>query len=78
MISPGTTGTDVWGPVRDDTRLYWSRASRQGYVLRTVKGEMPEVLASEQSNISPLVLGPSDVYWIVGSGPGYEVRTLPK
>ena len=39
---------------------------------------MPEVLASEQSNISPLVLGPADVYWIVGSASGYEVRTLPK
>lgn len=78
LVSPGTSGTDVWGPVRDSTRLYWSRASRQGAVLRTVKGQTPEVLTTDQSNISPLVVGPSDIYWIVGSSSGYEVRTLPK
>jgi uncharacterized protein DUF5050 len=78
LISPGTSGIDIWRPVRDATHLYWGRSGRQGAILRTVKGQTPEILAEDQRSIGPLILGPADVYWIASSGSGYEVRTLPK
>jgi hypothetical protein len=78
LISPGTSGIDVWRPVRDDTRLYWGRSGRAGTVLRAVKGQTPEILAVDQRSVGALVLGLTDVYWIAGSDSGYEVRTVAK
>jgi hypothetical protein len=78
LISPGTSGIDVFRPVRDGTHLYWARSSRQGAILRTVKGQTPELLAADQRSVGALTLGPTDVYWIAGTGSSYEVRTLPK
>jgi hypothetical protein len=83
QISPGMSGTDVSLVARDGLYLYWSRASIPGYVLRTVKGQTPEILAMGQDNVTPVVVGPTDIYWIVGPSrsvpqSGYEVRTLPK
>jgi hypothetical protein len=78
LISPGTSGIDVWRPVRDDARLYWGRSSHAGAILRTVKGQTPEILAVNQRSVGALVLGPADIYWIASSGSAYEVRTLAK
>ena len=80
LISPGTSGVDVQQPVRDGATLYWASNSPHGALLRMVKGQTPEILATEQVNITRPVLGPADLYWIA-SGSGlttYEVRTLPK
>jgi uncharacterized protein DUF5050 len=79
LISPGTSGVDVQQPVRDGATLYWASNSPHGALLRMVKDQTPEILAAEQVNITRPVLGPADLYWIAsGSGPTYEVRTLPK
>jgi hypothetical protein len=79
LLSPGTSGIDVARVVRDGTTLYWATASRHGAVLRMVRGQTPEILAPEQSNVGPPVVGAADIYWIAsGSGGGYELRTLPK
>lgn len=83
QISPGTSGTDVSLIARDGPYLYWSRASIDGYVLRTVKGQRPEVLAMGQDNVTPVVVGATDIFWIAGPSrtafqSEYEVRTLPK
>lgn len=78
LISPGTSGIDVWRPVRDGTHVYWASGGRDGAVLRTVKGQAPELLAVNQLNVGQVILGPTDFYWIAGTGLGYEVRTLPK
>jgi len=78
LVSPGTSGIDVWRPVRDATHLYWGRSGRQGSLLRTVKGQTPEILAQDQRSVGPVILGPADVYWIAGADSAYEVRTLPK
>lgn len=83
QVSPGMTGTDVSLVTRDGSYLYWSRVSYPGYVLRTVKGQTPEILAMGQDNLTPVVVGAADIFWIVGPTPtvpgsGYEVRTLPK
>jgi hypothetical protein len=78
LISPGTSGIDAWRPVRDDTHIYWGRASYHGAILRMVKGETPEILATDQANAAPLILGPADIYWVATNGSSYEVRTLPK
>jgi hypothetical protein len=78
LISPGTSGIDVWRPVRDDTHLYWGRSSRAGAILRTVKGQTPELLAIDQLSVGPLIVGPTDVYWISGTGSAFEVRTVAK
>jgi hypothetical protein len=80
LISPGTSGVDVRQPVRDGDTLYWASNSRRGALLRMVKEQTPEILATEQVNITRPVVGPADLYWIA-SGSGlttYEVRTLPK
>jgi hypothetical protein len=78
LISPGTSGIDALRPARDGTHLYWTRASHMGAILRTVKGQTPEILAADQRSAGPVVLGATDVYWIANNGSGYEVRTLPK
>ena len=80
LISPGTSGIDVRTPVRDGATLYWSSNSRNGAVLRMLRGQTPEILAAAQVNVTTPVLGPADIYWIAsGSGlSSYEVRTLPK
>ena len=80
LISPGTSGIDVQQPVRDGATLYWASNSPHGALLRMAKGQTPEILATEQVNVTTPVLGPADLYWIA-SGSGlttYEVRTLPK
>jgi len=77
-ISPGTSGVDVMGLVRDDMFIYWSSTGVHGAVLRVQKGQTPEIIAAEQQSASPPVLGPRDVYWIARAGSTYEVRTVPK
>ena len=77
-LSPGTSGVDVMGVVRDDTHLYWSSSGLHGAVLRARKGQIPEIIAAEQQSASKPVLGPKDVYWIARAGSNYEVRTVPK
>jgi hypothetical protein len=78
-LTPGTSGIDAGRLVTDGTHLYWGRGSRQGAILRTVKGQTPEILAADQANISWITaVGATDVYWVASSGAGYEVRTLPK
>ena len=82
LISPGTSGIDVRQPVRDGATLYWASNSPHGALLRMAREQeqTPEILATEQVNITTPVLGPADLYWIA-SGSGlttYEVRTLPK
>jgi uncharacterized protein DUF5050 len=79
LLTPGTSGIDAGRLARDATHLYWGRGSHQGAVLRTVKGQTPEILAVDQANVSWVIaVGPTDVYWIASSGSGYEVRTVPK
>ena len=79
LLSPGTSGIDAGRLARGDTHVYWGRGSRQGAILRTVKGQTPEILAVDQANVGWVIaVGPTDVYWIASSGSGYEVRTLPK
>jgi hypothetical protein len=77
-ISPGTSGVDVMGLVRDDTHLYWSSTGAHGAVVRVVKGQTPEIIAADQQSASRPVLGPKDVYWIARAGSMYQVRTVPK
>jgi hypothetical protein len=78
QISPGSSGVDVMRLVRDDTHVYWASHSAQGAVLRTRKGETPEILAADQQSTSGLVLSSTEVYWIARAGTVYEVRTVPK
>jgi hypothetical protein len=78
LLSPGTSGNDVWRPVRDEGHLYWAKSNPHGEILRTVRGQTPEILAADQSGVGQVILGPTDVYWIAGTGSAYEVRTLPK
>jgi hypothetical protein len=77
-ISPGTSGIDVMGLVRDDSHIYWSSTGVRGAVLRVRKGQTPEIIAADQQSASPPVLSPTDVYWIARAGATYEVRTVPK
>jgi hypothetical protein len=77
-LSPGTSGVDVMGLVRDDMHIYWSSAGVRGAVLRVRKGQIPEIIAADQQGASPPVLGATDVYWIARAGSTYEVRTVPK
>jgi hypothetical protein len=78
QISPGSSGVDVVNLVRDDTHVYWASNSARGAILRTRKGETPEILAADQQSASGLVLSSTDVYWIARAGTSYEVRTVPK
>jgi hypothetical protein len=82
QISPGSSGVDVWGVVRDDTHIYWASNGSKGAIYRTQKGQTPEILAANQQGPAGLVVGVTDVYWIsrsVGSSSDvYEVRAVPK
>ena len=79
LLTPGTSGIDAGRLARDATHLYWGRGSHQGAILRTVKGQTPEIMAVNQANDSWVVaVGATDVYWIASSGSGDEVRAVPK
>ena len=78
VVSPGTSGIDVMELVRDETHLYWASSGVHGAVLRTVKGQTPEIIAPDQFGATQVRLGPKDVYWISRAGTTYEVRTVPK
>jgi hypothetical protein len=79
LLTPGTSGIDAGRLARDATHLYWGRGSHQGAILRTVKGQTPEIMAVNQANASWVVaVGATDVYWIASSGSGDEVRAVPK
>ena len=77
QISPGSISVDVTRLVRDESHVYWA-STNQGAILRTRKGEPPEILAVNQQGAGGLALGPTDAYWIARTGTVYEVRTVPK
>ena len=80
LISPGTSGTGAWRLVRDGGDVYWGRSAPQGALLRTVKGQTPEILVADQLNVASVFVGVTDVYWIATTSDfsTYEVRSLPK